>query len=516
MVNRAISLIGRARRVVTSLCSEKPGEVPQHPVYGFLHFWVFVGRSFVKNRCPVRATALAYTTLLALVPLLAVSLGVSTSLLKSDRDQTRRMIEHVIGQVAPQLEQLPGSEQEKVEARQRVIGQIQDFISNIHSGALGVTGTVALVFVAIGLLSTIESSFNDIWGVLRGRSWVSRVIHYWTAITLGPLIVILAMGMAVSAQFLTVSGAPPATAGQSETPGSEEFVSAAEGAEAGSGVVGEARWAAIRSLRALAQSSLGRLVFNLVPFLVLSLSFGLLYGLMPNTRVRWQAAWVGGAVGALLWILNSQFNVVFASRVVSASRIYGPLGVFPVFLIGVYISWLILLFGAQVAYAFQNRHAYLQEKRNEMVSQRGREWVALRMMLSVAERFNRGAAPASAADLAGELEVSPRLVTELVEPLRRRNLLVEVNAPNPAYAPTRPLEQINLDQIIEALRSGDERESATRSSGGHDVLREAYLAVRRAEGEVAGSLTLRALLERTEVNPERAAGSERGGPTPGG
>ena len=196
MVNRAISLIHRARQVVTSLFSEKPGDVPQHPVHGFLHFWVFVGRSFVKNRCPVRATALAYTTLLALVPVLAVSLGVSTSLLKSDQDQTRRMIEQVIGQVAPQLEQLPGSEQEKVEARQRVIEQIQDFISNIHSGALGVTGTVALVVVAIGLLGTIESSFNDIWGVPRGRSWVSRVVPYWTAITLGPLIVILEIGRA--------------------------------------------------------------------------------------------------------------------------------------------------------------------------------------------------------------------------------------------------------------------------------------------------------------------------------
>jgi hypothetical protein len=176
---------GRAKQQIASLFSEKPGRKIHHPVYGFLHFWVFVGRSFLRNRGPVRATALAYTTLLALVPLLAVSLGVSTSLLKSDEDQTRQLIEQLIGQVAPQLGQLPGTEVEQAEAKQQVIEQIQEFIANIHSGALGVTGTVALVVIAIGLLSTIEAAFNDIWGVLRGRSWMSRVIHYWTTITLG-------------------------------------------------------------------------------------------------------------------------------------------------------------------------------------------------------------------------------------------------------------------------------------------------------------------------------------------
>lgn len=502
-MDRVTSFFGRAKQSIRSVFSEKPEEISRHSVVGFLHFWVFVGRSFVKNRCPVRATALAYTTLLALVPLLAVSLGVSTSLLKSDREQTRQLIEQLIVQLAPQLEQVPGSEQEKEEARQRIIDYVQNFIGNIHSGALGVTGMVALVFIAIGLLSTIEASFNDIWGVLRGRSWLSRVIHYWTAITLGPLIVIVALGMAVSTQWLSAPDQPQVTASRGESGPGEVSVRTEERGEVKRGVMERTRAGALRALRTLAQGPLGRLLLNLVPFLVLSVFFALLYQLMPNTKVNWKAAVVGGMVGALLWLLNSKFNVVFASRVVSASKIYGPLGVFPVLLIGIYVSWIIVLFGAQVAYAFQHRHAYLQEKRNERVSQRGREFAALGLMLSVADRFHRGAMPASAEELASELGVTPRLVTQLVEPLCRQNLLVEVNAPEPGYAPKRPLDRINLDDILESLRSDGGPELSAWPGGRHDALRESYLAVNRAEREVAGSVTLLQLLKDKRENRTR-------------
>ena len=449
MDSRITSRYERAKQLTTSLFSEKPGDEIHHPVYGFLHFWVFVGRSFLRNRCPVRATALAYTTLLALVPLLAVSLGVATSLLKSDEAQTRQLIEQLIAQVAPQLELMPGADRDEVEAREQVIGEIQRFITNIHSGVLGVTGTVALVVIAIGLLSTIEASFNDIWGVLRGRSWLSRVIHYWTTITLGPLIVILVMGTTVSAQF----------------------------DETAPGVVG---W----------------LMIHVVPFVVLSLTFGLLYQLMPNTKVSWKAALLGGLFGASLWMLNSNFNVVFASRVVTASSIYGSLAVIPVFLIGVYVSWIILLLGAQVAYTFQHRRACLLEKRNESVSARGREFVALRLMIAVVERFHRGAPPITLSELADGLGVSPRMVTRLAEPLSHARLLIEVNAPDLAYAPSRPLECISMEDILEALRSDGNADVPTRPGEAREVLWEAYLGVKRAEGQAAGSVTLRDLLEQ--------------------
>ncbi len=435
MVNWLTSLLTRTKQLVASLFTEEPWKSPRRGVYGFLHFCIFVGRCFVKNRCPVRATALAYTTLLALVPLLAVSLGVSTSLLKSDRAQTQQFIDELISQVAPQLDQIPGSREEKTASRQQVIEYIQEFISNIDSGALGVSGTVALVFVAIGLLSTIEASFNDIWGVLRGRGWVSRVIHYWTAITLGPVIVVLVTGLAVSTQFLSEPEESQVEKQQVEPRRDRNAASLEKVEQHKEGLLKQMRTSAVGTLRKMMRGPMGRVILKLMPFVVLSLFFGFMYRLMPHAKVTWRAALLGGMVGALLWVLNSKFSVIFASRVVSASKIYGSLGIFPVLLIGIYVSWLIVLFGAQVSYSFQHRHACAREEQNQEVSQRRREFLALELMVSVAERFYRGLTPAATSELAEQLGVSPRLVTQLVESLCRKNLVVEVKYPRGSLCP---------------------------------------------------------------------------------
>src|SRR5439155_1704433 len=106
-------------------------EAQLHPFKKFIHFWVLVGKSFVRNRCPVRASALAYTTLLALIPLLAVGLGVSTTLLNSSRERTSELIGSLIDQLAPQLGMLPTSEQNQGEERGIVVARVQDSLALI-------------------------------------------------------------------------------------------------------------------------------------------------------------------------------------------------------------------------------------------------------------------------------------------------------------------------------------------------------------------------------------------------
>lgn len=488
----------RWRQRLVPLLTEKglSEETFTHPIHSFIHFWGLVIRSFIRNRCPVRATALAYTTLLALVPLLAVGLGVSSSLLKQDQQQTEDFIQYLINQTAPQLEQLPGTEEEKLQAREQLIEEILTFIGNIHSGALGVTGTIALVIIAIGLLSTIEITFNDIWGVSRGRTLFARVVCYWTAITLGPLIVLLAMGLAVSGQLFPASDPPAPTPVEISVPLHEPAVDEpVEVPVEPATTLSDGGKQDSDQPKRLRDKPLGQILFGLLPFLILSGAFAMLYQLMPNTSVRWRAAAVGGLVGALLWMLNSQFNVAFAARVVAASKIYGPLGVIPVFLIGLYVSWLIVLFGAQVAYAFQNRRAYLQEKLAEGTNQRGREFVALRSMLSIARRFHHGQLPPSVSELATDLAVSSRIIEQVIAPLRAANLLVEVNTPTPAYAPARPLNQISTEEILQALRSGNGREPATQSGPDRELVREVCGTVHEAEREAAGAWTLQRLVE---------------------
>ncbi|MBI2925046.1 MAG: YihY family inner membrane protein [Verrucomicrobia bacterium] len=427
----------------------------------FVHFWLLVGRGFVRNRCPVRASALAYTTLLALVPLLAVVVSVSTSLLRNslnkpgEANPIENMIGMLVANVAPQLDlvQKTGGADDG-SGRQEVVKKISEYIGNIHSGALGATGTVALVFVAIMLLSTIEVAFNDIWGVTRGRSWTARVVNYWAAITLGPLVLILA---------IAVSTGPHLTATRAVL-GRLPFV--------------------------------GELFFYFLPFLILSAGFTLFYQLMPNTRVHWRAALVGGVVGGCLWQLNNLFNIIYVSSVVKYVDIYGSLGVVPVFLIGMYFSWLIVLFGAQVAYAFQNRRAYVQEKLAESVSQRDREFVALRVMSTVARRFQMGAKPPTGSELAEALGVPTRLVSQVVQALIPAGLVVEVAGAETGYAPARPLAEITAQDIFHALRTGHGQALATRDDPERLVAQSAFDNIQQVERSAASAVTLQALVEK--------------------
>lgn len=540
-------LQAEAQTLITGQGLEALDESQLHPFKKFAHFWALVGKSFVRNRCLVRASALAYTTLLALIPLLAVGLGVSTKLLQSSEEQQAELIQTVVDELAPQLGLVPATPQEKEAARtkvvekieaalpgllqsseaertnlvnrlaaeivpssstnafrlraareiedllprlakttderrarlverladqltaivlrvthgqdessQKVVENIRTFIANVHSGALGLTGTVALVFVAIGLLSTIEATFNDIWGVPRGRNWFARLIHYWAAITLGPLVVILVMGLAIGSQFQAA----------------QDFVEETP--------------------------VIGGLLFRMIPFFVLCGSFMLLYQLMPNTRVRWKAALVGGLVAGVLWIVNGNLNALFTSRVVSASKIYGSLSAIPIFLFGLYLSWTILLFGAQVAYAFQNRRAYFQEKQSENVNQRGREFIALRVMTLIGQHFQRGEKPPGAAAMAESLAIPSRLVSQVLQPLIQARLLLEVGTPESGYSPARPLDQISCQSILQALRAGQGQEPPTREEPMRELVRGAFEEIQKSEQHAANAITLKTLVEHAD------------------
>ena len=214
-------------------------------------------------------------------------------------------------------------------------------------------------------------------------------------------------------------------------------------------------------------------MLNLFPFMVVSLGFALVYKLMPNTQVDWQAAIAGGAVGGCLWLLVNFFNAANMARVISMSKLYGSLAIIPVFLIGIYMSWLIVLFGAQVAYAIQNRKIYFQEKRADAVNQRGRELTALRIMMRISHRFDQKTPAPTILELADQLAVSSRLVARILHALIEAKLVVEVADEDPCFTPARPLEAITCDDVIRALRVGvgkDDEIEASKQPGDSAVL----------------------------------------------
>ncbi|HNQ90955.1 MAG TPA: YhjD/YihY/BrkB family envelope integrity protein [Verrucomicrobiota bacterium] len=455
----------------------------------FLNFWMLVFRSYVRNRCPLRASGLAYASLLAMVPMLAVVLSVSSSLLRRQGEEPiYRFIDTMVERLTPSVQgpMLPGfrghslsdaavtnglaggepglDRMQYEDTRREVARQIHEFVGNIRSGTLGVTSMVALLFVAIGMLSRIEDTFNDIWGVARGRSWFTRIVQYWGAITLGPIVLAVTVTLTSGPYFQATRG----------------FLEAFGSAGA---------WAVKAGMA-------------LLPYVIWSLAFAVFYQLMPNTRVRWRAALVGGVLGGCLWQLNSEFSVLYVSRVVTNSQIYGSLGMIPIFMIGLYFAWVILLFGAQVAYAYQNRRAYLQEKQAEGVHQRGREFVALRLMTQVAVRFQRNEKPGTLTELAEAVGVPTRLAVQLLQSLAGAGLVVEVNGGEVAYAPARPLSHITAHEVLLAIRAGQGIEPSTRADASRAAVREHFDRIAEAE-RGAGSLTLEALALQSTGSAER-------------
>jgi membrane protein len=475
------------------------------------HFCVLVGKSFVRNRCPVRAAALSYATLLALIPMLAVAIGVTSSILKAQGEKeiygaidklvssimpggtsktdshgtslnlspiaitltpTNSVVSKSLGNSIANTNALAGTTNNpagdtpvvSVSAQKVAAKSIHEFVQNTQSGALGLIGTLLLVVVAIRMLANIEATFNDIWGVTRGRSWPSRIILYWATITLGPLLLVAAVGLAGSPHFLATKGAVSGT-----------FI--------------------------------GSFIFELLPVVLLWLLFALIYLLVPNTKVRFGAAFFGGIVGGSLWHLNNVFGFLYASRVVSYSKIYGSLGLVPVFMIGLYFSWLILLFGAQVAYAFQNRKAYLQDKVVENINQRGREFIALRLMTCISQRFQLGQPPVTLQKISTELGVPTRLAQQVLQPLLTARLVAEIGGTESGYTPARPLDAITAHHILHAMRTGGGQELPMRDGPVRAEVLGEFARIEEAEQTAASSITMLALVNRAQARLELAAPS---------
>ena len=174
----------------------------------------------------------------------------------------------------------------------------------------------------------------------------------------------------------------------------------------------------------------------------------------------------------------------------------------PVFMIGLYFSWIILLFGAQVAYTYQNRHVFMQEQQIESVNQRGREFIGLRIMTLIGERFDRGDKSATGMEIAQSLEVPSRLTAHILGILVNAGLLVEVVGQETAYAPARPMDQITCYDILEAVRTAQGKELATRDEPGRATVEAEFAKIQTAERQVAGQMTLKMLARQASGEAE--------------
>jgi membrane protein len=473
-----------------------------------VHFWALVTRQFIRHRCLVRASALSYSTLLALIPLLAIALSVTSTLLKGqDQEKLDQFVEKIVSSVTPQgnlptnsmaassnavvlaatnfiaektsaFDEIatnlsttvaaatapPAEPIVNVNTQKEIARWIHDLVKTTSSGTLGVTGMIVLVFTAISLLRGIEETFNDIWGVTRGRNWLLQIMLYWTTITLGPLLLVTALGLTGSVH--------------------------------------------LQHTRSVIEASpfLAPLIDHVLPIAIFSLALALFYKLTPNTKVEFSAALVGGLCAGAAWHFYNQLSFLLTAKVLSASKFYGGLFLFVLLMGGLYVVWLILLFGAQIAYAYQNRAAYLQDRLADNVNQRGREFVALRIMTCLGQRFQSGQRPATVPQLSAELGIPSRLTQSILSTLAATRLVTEVaGAEEAAFAPARPLDAINAYDILIALRTGTGQELPMSEEPALAEIYGEFARIEQAERNAAASISLHTLINRV---PPRAALTE--------
>lgn len=367
----------------------------------FLRTVVVLVRDLALGQITLRAMGLVYTTLLSIVPLLALSFSVLKAF-------------GVYNQIKPILLDFLAPLGEKGE---QIANNILGFIQNMNVGVLGALGLAMLLYTAVSLIQKIEESLNFIWHVPRARTLGARFSNYITVLMVGPILVFSAMGITASVMnFKAVRG--------------------------------------LLAIGVLGQSV--EILSWLMPYVLVSAAFTFVYVFLPNTRVRFSPALIGGVVGGVTWQTAGWAFAVFVASSNTYSAVYSGFAILILFLIWLYLSWLILLFGASVAFYLQ-RPEYLYAKGGEpRLSNRMRERLGLSVMSLIAGRFLAGRPTPSLQEFSQMLGVPTHALQVVIDALEGHDLLVQTGDEPPSYLPARDLVLISVSQVLETVRAAGE------------------------------------------------------------
>jgi len=365
-------------------------------------FWLRVlqllAQDFINGEITLRATGLVYTTLLSIVPLLAFVFAVLKEF--GVQNSLEPLLSDFLSPLGPK----------GIEITSRII----NFVNNVKVGLLGAIGLLVLLYAVISLVNKVESGLNYIWRVREDISFSERFSHYLGVLVIGPVLL-------VSALVITATISSP-----------------------------------VMTHRILEVIPLGHLLvlgIQLVPYLLVIVAFTFTYAFVPHTHVQFRAALAGGVFAGVLWQLASW---AFAALTVSSSRltiIYSGFAILVMFMAWVYLCWLILFVGSQVAFYVQNPELVRHGLGHEGVGGRTQERLALNVMYLLGRRYYDDQSPWSREDLARRLQVPTDMILDVLVRLRESGLVMLVSGHIRRYVPARDMGTILLRDIINAMRS---------------------------------------------------------------
>ena len=397
-----------------------------------------VGKGFREDQHSLHASALTFTTLMSLVPFLALSfaifkgLSADTQRLESIRTisvDTAVVAAPAIGTnpvaavdgtlTAPSTD--PAASQDYADkmvhrarsAMAQMPPEFQKFVENniitplitMNTGALGGLGLMVFLFTIVKVLSSIEHSFNTVWGVTEPRPLLRKFTDYISTMVIVPFMIIAAG---------TISSSP---------------------------LIDSMGEAGVYYQKLLKFSG----------FFTTWLAFTFLYMFMPNTRVNAGPALLGGLLGTIFWVFWQKLYITLQVGVVRQNIIFGTFATVPIFLAWLYVSWVIVLLGAEISFALQHNATYLMEQKSDEASPTARLKLALAVVMSTAESMLEARPMFSVTDFARQYRVPVRLLNQTTHILKQSGLLAEISEPRGSFVLTRSPDQIQVSDVVHII-----------------------------------------------------------------
>ena len=349
---------------------------------------------FNEDNCMTKATALTFYTLFSLVPIMALVFAISKG----------------FGFESNLQAQILSGRGEYADVLKQVFIYADKLLNNTQGGIMAGVGVILLLWSVMKLLVSIESSFNEIWEIKKGRTWYRKVTDYLTIMIIAPI-------------FLFVSG----------------------------------------SLTILIQTKISHnlhlsegttFILKSISFLMVCGIFTFIYMVLPNTKVNFKSAFFASVFAAVFFELLQWAYVSFQIGAVQYNKVYGGFAALPLFLIWIQYSWYIVMFGAELAFANQNVEHYELENEIKTISVRYKRVIALMICNNVVKNFNEGKKALTAVEVAKNLDLPVRLSRTIINDLVETKIFSEVRTVNDketAYQPGISDSKLSVKYIMDKL-----------------------------------------------------------------
>lgn len=414
--------------------------LPGRVVAGVLRNLYAVLRDIFSGQLTLRAMSLVYTTLLSVVPLIAFSFAVLKGL------GAHKSLEERLYTV---LEPLGSKGAE-------ITDQLMTLVNNVNGNVLGGIGLTFFIYTAISMVQKVEEAFNYVWYVSKPRSFAKRFTEYMFVLLIGPVVIVVALGAIASL-------------------GNESVM----------------LWLSDNAIF----GPLFAATSKLTPYLLMTGVFTFLYAYMPNTKVNFRSALVGGLSGGIMWATTGLIFATFLANSVRTQAIYASFAIAITTLIWLYLNWLILLIGSQIAFYFQNP-AYLRIGRREpRLSNAVRERLALNIMFLVASEFRTPTQGINLQSISDILRIPSITLAPIATALETAGLLATNE--NEELQPGREMARIELNDILAVVRRDGETGSY-RDPRWDDVIEKLGKNLDGAVADILSDKTIADLLDEAE------------------